>query len=191
MARGVDLSLRSISWRLCGGRRCGRHVRGAGVRILHPRSQWIGTSLQRSNRDVWAARRDLGRFTQKIFGRAIRGCLVHRRCLLVHGINFLRQSCRDTGAGVHEHLRGDSTAGRPNVLGCSSSGCRHGNAAVPMARAVASRSCTSGWNDASQAVNGPRPYSRRFHAGDTLPTHATGSVVRTAAGSLPLQGRTS
>ncbi len=118
-------------------------VRGTGVRILHSRSQWIGTGVQRGSRDVWTTRGDLGMFTPKVFGRPVRGCCVHRRRVLVHSLHLLRKSCGDAGAGVYEHVHGDSTAGRPDVLGRSANRCRHGQVAVPMARAVASRVCIS------------------------------------------------
>ena len=67
--------------------------------------------IQRVCCHVRAAGCDLGMRSIAAGGSAVRGGGLHHGRVLVHSFNFVRKSCRDTGAVAHEHLFGH-TAGR-------------------------------------------------------------------------------
>ncbi len=107
-----------------------RHVRAGG-----------GADLQRVHCDVRTALRHLGLRPPSLFGRAVRGRRLHHRRVLVHGVDFLRQSRRHAGPLGKRYLRRNTARRRARVHRGATGGRGGGNAPVSLARAVAAERC--------------------------------------------------
>src|SRR5215831_2288756 len=93
-----------------GSRRCGRgrgsghYVWIAGLLDIDTHPKRSRTSVQRIRRHFRAVGGDLGVCTVATEGSALRGRCIHHRCVLVHSVHIVCESCGDVGARVDEHI---------------------------------------------------------------------------------------
>ena len=108
-------------------------VRRAAVFCVEPHPGRQRPTLQRICCDVRSALCDLGLRANAVFRRAIRGRRLHHRSLLVHLIDFLRQSGGHIGPCRFRHVRGHPAGRRAGIYRGAVRRGHGGNIAFPVA----------------------------------------------------------
>jgi len=117
-------------------------VRGAAVFCFPSCQSGKRTALQRVRRNLWPHLGHLGVRAVSGDGPAVRSwCLYHKR-ILVHGFNFLCQSCGHACAVRQRYVCRDSAAGRSRIHRCPTWRGGGSHIALSLARAPASEKRT-------------------------------------------------